>query len=165
MSESSGESINPGQGRKTVQRLIDSGRLQMVTSSRTHAERLLKQSHNHLTSAAKTAEEDPEGAYSALYDAARKALVAVLEVQGLRPTSKGGHIVICEALQAQIDPPIGNVVPVFNRMRRSRNGQEYPELGEPELTTRDVLEDLEKSKTIVEVAQKLLGQFPVFESP
>ena len=146
MSESSSESINPGQGRKTVQRLIDNGRLQIVTSSRTHAERLLKQSRNHLTSAA------------------RKALVAVLEVQGLRPTSKGGHIVICEALQAQIDPPIDNVVPVFNRMRKSRNGQEYRDLGEPELTTGDVLEDLEKSKMIVDVAQNLLDQFPVFPS-
>ena len=69
---------------------------------------------------------------------------------------------ICEELQAQKEPPIGKVVPGFNRMGRSRNGQEYPELGEPERTKTDVREDLEKSKTIVEVAQKLLDQFPVF---
>lgn len=162
MSEVGRESINPGQGSKTVQKLIDNGRLQKITSSRTHAERLLKQSHNHLASAAKTAEEDPEGAYSALYDAARKALVALLEIQGLRPTSKGGHIVICEALQAQIDPPFGDVIPTFNRMRKSRNGQEYPGLDEPELSTSDVLEDLEKSKKIVIATEKLLVQFTVF---
>ena len=162
MSDANSESINLNQGRKAVQKLIDNGRLQRITSSRVHAERLLKQSRNHLTSAAKTAEEDPEGAYNTLYDAARKALVAVLEVQGLRPTSKGGHVVIYDALKAQIDPPLGNVVATFNRMRKSRHGNEYPSVEEPELTTQDVLEDLAKSIEIVNVAEKLLGQFPIF---
>src|ERR1019366_7276795 len=136
-------SINPGQGNKTVHKLINDGRLQKVTSSREHADRLLTQSRNHLISTEKTAHHDPEGAYSSLYDAARKSLVAVLEVQGLRPTSKGGHIVICEALQAQTDPPFSEVITPFNRMRKLRNAHEYPGFEEPELTTSDVLEDLE----------------------
>lgn len=155
-------SINLGQGSKTVQKLIEGGRLQRVTASRDHAERLLKQSSNHLISAAKLSIQDPEGAYSALYDAARKALVAVLEVQGLRPTTKGGHVVVGQALGVQIDPPFDEIIPPFNRMRKLRNAQEYPGIEEPELTTLDVLEDLEKAKGIVALAHELINQFLVF---
>ena len=155
--------INPGQGSKTVQKFIEGARLQQVVASRTHADRLVRQSRNHLLSASKLADSDPEGAYSALYDAARKALVAVLEVQGLRPTTKGGHFIICEALEVQIKPPFDDVIAPFNRIRKMRNAQEYPNLEQPELTTEDVLEDLAKSTRIVEIAQSLLNQFSVFE--
>ena len=155
-------SINLGQGRKTVQKLIDGGNLQRVIASRDHAERLLKQSSNHLISAAKLSIDDPEGAYSALYDAARKALVAVLEVQGLRPTTKGGHVVVGQALEAQIDPPFDAVIPPFHRMRKLRNAQEYPAVDQPELTSLDVLEDLEKAKGIVALSHELIDQFSVF---
>lgn len=64
--------INPGQGSKTVQKFIEGARLQQVVASRPHADRLLRQSRNHLLSASKLADSDPEGAYSALYDASRK---------------------------------------------------------------------------------------------
>ena len=156
--------INPGQGSKTVQKFIEGARLQQVVASRPHADRLLRQSRNHLLSALKLADSDPEGAYSALYDAARKALVAVLEVQGLRPTTKGGHFIICEALEVQINPPFDDVIAPFNRIRKMRNAQEYPNLEQPELTSEDVLEDLAKSTRIVEIAQTLLDQFSVFEA-
>jgi HEPN domain len=156
--------INPGQGNARVQKFIDGARLQQVVASRPHADRLLKQARNHLLSSSKLATDDPEGAYSALYDAARKALVAVLEVQGLRPTTKGGHFIICEALAVQIEPPFDDVISPFNRMRKMRNSHEYPNLDQPELSTADVLEDLEKAKRIVEIAHHLLDQFPVFNA-
>jgi hypothetical protein len=38
-----------------------------------------------------------EGAYALAYDAARKALVGLLEAHGLRPTAKGGHVVVLDA--------------------------------------------------------------------
>ncbi|MDP1852196.1 MAG: HEPN domain-containing protein [Candidatus Planktophila sp.] len=145
-----------------VDDFIVSGKLQRVVASREHAERLLAQSRNHLSSCDLTASEDTEGAYALLYDAARKSLTAVLEVQGLRPTSVGGHVVIYQALKAQIDPPMGRVMATFNRLRRSRHNSEYPSVSEPELTEQDVREDLEKAKEIVEVAQKLLDKFPIF---
>ena len=162
MNDSIKRAINLGQGNKQVQKLIDDGKLQRITASRDHAQRLLKQSSNHLISAAKLSNEDPEGAYSALYDAARKALVAVLEVQGLRPTSQGGHVVVGQALEAQLDPPFDEVIPPFHRMRKLRNSQEYPGIEEPELTSLDVLEDLEKAKGIVVLAHELIDQFSVF---
>ena len=85
-----------------------------------------------------------------------------MEVQGLRPTTKGGHFIICEALEVQINPPFDDVIAPFNRIRKMRNAQEYPNLEQPELTSEDVLEDLAKSTRIVEIAQSLLDQFSVF---
>ncbi len=151
-----------GQGRGKIDSLIEEEKLQKVTASRTHANRLLKQAQNHLASSASTAEDDPEGAYALLYTAARKSLTAVLEVQGLRPTTKGGHVVISDALKAQIDPPLGRILVTYNRLRRSRHNSEYPPVSEPELTADDVRQDLDKAKEIVEVSEKLMDQLPIY---
>lgn len=145
-----------------MQGLINEGRLQKVAASRTHADRLTQQAKRHLASASTIANSDPEGAYALLYTASRKALTAVLEVQGLRPTVSGGHVVVYLALRAQLDPPMGKIILSFNRMRRSRHDNEYPPVSEPELSLNDVLEDLDKSADIVGRAEKLLDEFPIF---
>jgi hypothetical protein len=53
-------------------------------------------------SAAQIRERDPEMAMAVAYDAARKAMVALLETQVLRPTSQGRHIALREAVDAQL---------------------------------------------------------------
>jgi hypothetical protein len=60
---------------------------------------MLAAAAKHLNSAQVVARSDPDGAYTLLYDAARKSLAAVLQSQGLRPTSRGGHYAIQEAIQ------------------------------------------------------------------
>src|SRR6185437_14081778 len=89
------------QGRETLDGMIERGELERVPASREHADLLLSQARQHLTSAKAIAGSDPAGAYQLLYDAARKALAAVLENQGLRATSRGGHIAVREAVSAQ----------------------------------------------------------------
>src|SRR5215472_8542742 len=74
------------QGREVIDRLLAGGELQRVPASRDHADRLVRQARTHLASAAEISETDPAGGYTLVYDAARKALTAVLENQGLRPT-------------------------------------------------------------------------------
>src|SRR6266511_3373278 len=78
------------QGRDTLDSMINRGELERVPASREQADLLLAQAHQHVSSARAIAESDPAGAYQLLYDAARKALAAVLENQGLRATSRGG---------------------------------------------------------------------------
>ncbi|MEU4237582.1 hypothetical protein [Actinoplanes sp. NPDC026619] len=68
--------------------MLARGELERVAPSRDHADLLLSQARRHLTSAAIIAEADPAGGYQLLYDAARKALAAVLENQGVRATSR-----------------------------------------------------------------------------
>jgi HEPN domain-containing protein len=150
------------QGRATIEQMVADGELQRVPPSRRQADRLLDQAHHHLASAAQVRSEDPAGAYALAYDAARKALAAILENQGLRATSRGGHLAIIEAVRAQLDPPLGAILRRFNRMRMRRNEAEYPPADAPELTPDDVQEDENKAKQIIELAARLLDQMSPF---
>src|ERR1700761_3682381 len=80
------------QGRAHVDRLIADGELQRVPASREHADQLLVQARKDLASAKLLLETNPKRAYESVYDAARMALTAVLENEGLRPTSRGGTL-------------------------------------------------------------------------
>ena len=53
---------------------------------------MLGQARKDLASAGLLLDANPKRAYESIYDAARMALTAVLENEGLRPTSRGGHI-------------------------------------------------------------------------
>lgn len=89
-------------------------------------------------------------------------LAAILENQGLRATSRGGHICIQEAVRAQLDPPLGQVLRPFGRMRRTRNEAEYPASDSPGLEPDDVHEDLERVEAMINLAEKVLDQMSPF---
>lgn len=150
------------QGRAVVDRLVDEGRIEIVHPSREHAERLLEQANRHVGSATAIARDDPEGAYSTLYDAARKALWAILANQGLRPTRAGGHLAVYEAVRAQLDPPLGADLRPFDRMRRQRNGVEYPDTDRAPLDEQDVLDDIPKVRVMLDIASRVVEQMPVY---
>ena len=111
-----------------------------------------------MASARRIADDDPAGAFQLLYDAARKALCAILENQGLRPTSRGGHIAVLETVSAQLDPPMGKVLRPFDRLRRQRNNAEYPRQDTPTLTTDDVTRDIPKIEDMVDLAVRVIDQ-------
>src|SRR5881628_3622808 len=121
--------------------MITRGELEKVPASRDHADLLLSQAHQHLASAQAIARSDATGAYQLAYDAARKALAAILENQGLRATSRGGHLAVLDAVTAQLDPPLGHVLRPFDRMRRRRNDAEYPKQDSQSFTAEDVRRD------------------------
>ena len=150
------------QGRATVDKLIADGELQRVPPSREHADQLLAQAHKDLASAELLRGSNPKRAYESLYDAARMALTAVLENQGLRPTSRGGHIAPYAAVSAQLDPPIGAVLRPFDRMRRTRNRSEYPSFTTPEVTADNVSTDLSAATAIVETCEGVLDEMSPF---
>jgi HEPN domain len=123
-----------------------------------HADELISQARQHVASARRIADDDPAGALQLLYDAARKALSAVLENEGLRATSRGGHIAVLEAVSAQLDPPMGKVLRPFDRLRRQRNSVEYPRQNAPRLTTEDVIRDIPKIEDMLDLAARVTGQ-------
>jgi hypothetical protein len=84
-----------------IDRMRAASELRRVPASRQHADRLVLQARKHLRSADEISQDDPAGGYTLVYDAARKALTAVLENQGLRPTTRGGHLAVFEATRAQ----------------------------------------------------------------
>ncbi|HOA03641.1 MAG TPA: hypothetical protein PKI27_15130, partial [Dermatophilaceae bacterium] len=101
--------------------LVAGGELERVTPDAALAARLLADGTRHIESA-RSAERlsDLTGAYQLAYDALRKAAAALLAVQGLRATSRGGHIAIQDAVQAQFGGP-GSPFRSFGRIRRNRN--------------------------------------------
>lgn len=146
------------QGRSTVDAMLTGRDLERVPPSAEHAAELLRQARKHVASAARIADDDPAGAFQLLYDAARKALWAVLDNQGLRPTSRGGHIAVFEAVSAQLDPPMGKVLRPFDRLRRQRNKAEYPPQDAPSLTAEDVIRDIAKVEDILDLAVRVIDQ-------
>jgi hypothetical protein len=146
------------QGRSTVDAMLAARDLERVPPSAEHAAGLLGQARKHVASARRIAEDDPAGAFQLLYDAARKALWAVLENQGLRPTSRGGHIAVFEAVSAQLDPPMGKVLRPFDRLRRQRNKAEYPPQDAPSLTAEDATRDIPKVEDILDLAVRVVDQ-------
>jgi hypothetical protein len=75
-------------GRATIDALIGSGEIERVPASRHAAEAELARARTHVDSARQLLAKDPESAYTLAYDAARRALAAVLQNQGLRVTSR-----------------------------------------------------------------------------
>ncbi|WP_330186208.1 hypothetical protein KZZ52_51755 [Dactylosporangium sp. AC04546] len=150
------------QGREALDGMIARGELERVPASRDHADVLLAQARRHLVSADSIADSDPAGAYQLLYDAARKSLAAVLENQGLRATSRGGHIAVREAVTAQLDPPLGGVLRPFDRLRRRRNQVEYPSASAPSISADEVERDVPKVEQILDLAARVLDQMSPF---
>jgi len=146
------------QGRSVIDALLEARDLERVSPSAGHAAELIGQARKHMASARRIADDDPAGAFQLLYDAARKALCAILENQGLRPTSRGGHIAVLEAVSAQLDPPMGKVLRPFDRLRRQRNNAEYPRQDAPRLTTDDVTRDIPKVEAVVDIAVRVIDQ-------
>jgi hypothetical protein len=150
------------QGRAVVEAMLRNGRLERVPPNRDHADHLIAQAHQHLAGARAVVAIDPTGAYQLIYDAARKSLSAVLENQGLRVTSRGGHVAVLEAVVAQLDPPLGPVLNPFDRLRRRRNQAEYPSADAPALAAAEVANDLPKVVQIVAAAADALDRMGPF---
>ena len=150
------------QGRDVIEAMLKADELQQVPASRERADLLLSQADTHLSTANRVAADDAEGAYALVYDAARKALVALLENEGLRPTSRAGHHGIYLAVKAQLDPPLGKVLRPFERMRRRRNEIEYPDFVSAPISADDVLEEVAAANVIVSMVRKVYDQMTLF---
>lgn len=144
-------------GRDEVQRLIDDGEVEIVEASTDVANRLLRDAEAHVRLASLGLDGDPAGALQLSYDAARKASAALLAVQGLRATTRGGHIAVIDAVRAQFNDRGG--LPVFgqiNRLRRRRNDTEYPSPTTPGVTTDEATQALGIAREVIDGAKKLL---------
>lgn len=145
-------------GRETVERLIASGEIERVTPSPDVADRLLADADAHIALAGKGTDEDPAGALQLGYDAARKAAAALLATQGLRSTTRGGHIAVLDVARAQFSDKGG--IAVFahiNRVRRRRHDSEYPSADTPAITPDDARKALAVAREAVDATRRILG--------
>jgi len=140
--------------------MLASGRLERVPPNQEASDALLAKASTHLRSAATLAGSDVELAYDALHAANRKALTAVLLVQGLRPTRDAGQTGVFEAVRAQLHPPLGPTLAPYTRIRRARNAGDY--LDELPATADDIAADLPLCRAIVDMAVKVVHQMPPY---
>lgn len=131
--------------------LLATGRLERVPADAQAAARGIEAARRHLASAAALADTDPDLAYTALYDAMRKSCAALLLADGLRATSRGGHLAVQHAVTARHGR--GGPLRSFDRVRRQRNAVEY--LGD-EADPEDVRADLGAAEAVVAFAARRL---------
>lgn len=140
--------------------LVGSGRVERVTPSVERARFLVAEARRHLASARTLATTtDTSLAFLAVYDAARKALTAVLAAQGLRPSGgDGGHAVLLDAVRPQF-PGHKPVLQAFDWMRATRNATEYPDADRPTASEQDVAEAMPEATAIVDLVEAFLAAF------
>ncbi len=143
-------------GSERIQELIDSGELGQVAPDVELARRMLADARRHLaTSAAAKSTEDLSGAYQLAYDALRKSAASLLEAQGLRATSRGGHIALQDAVIAQFGSTV-RALRSFSRLRRARNSFEYPSTETPGPSEDDVKDAIRVAREVNDAAGKIL---------
>lgn len=148
------------EGREVVIRLIHERRLRQVTPSRDLAERMLERAALNAASAESLADTNPGAGLAVGYDGLRWALTALLENQGLRPTSaEGGHAAVGEAIRAQTGGRLGKD---FDAFRRLRHQHSYPDLDSSEVTADDVHDVVAATRHEIAATARLLDLFPVF---
>lgn len=122
------ESNEPGEqwptGRSEVEAYIARGFVSVVDADPDSAHQAVEHAKRHLRSAELIAADDPYGAVSMAYSAARKSLWAVLIAQGLNPSGDDSHKVTGEVVSVQLGQA-GSVIRPFQRMRNERREAEY----------------------------------------
>ena len=151
------------QGRSSIDKLLSQERLERIEPNRDHAYALIEQARRATSSASVlSATEDTIAAFNAAYDAARKALTAILVNEGLRPGGgEGGHAVLREAVLAQLEPPTQLSIRAFGWMRQVRNSSSYPEPNAPVADRADVTEAIRAALEVIKVAEKVVPGMPV----
>jgi hypothetical protein len=145
-------------GKDRIAELLLAVELERVTADCNIAHRLLDDASRHLATAATASSSgDLSGAYQLADDAFRKSAASLLAVQGLRATSRGGHVAVQEAVLAQFGSTV-RVFRSFGRMRRARNSFEYPSTASPGPSSDDVNDAITAATQARDAAATILQQ-------
>lgn len=141
-------------GMVEIEALLRDGDLHRIPPNPSHVAFLLEDAQRSLAAAQTTLAVHPPAAFELGYSAARKACAALLAAQGLRPTSRGGHVAVERAVRAQF----GGAHSVFERygeLRRRRHDAEYPSVDTAPLLEVDAVDGLALASAIIDAAERL----------
>jgi hypothetical protein len=132
-----------------VQRLLADKKIRAVGPDPETARAEIDVARRHITSAQKIMADDSTLAFTALYDAMRKAIAAHMRSRGYRVTrGPGAHAKTGEYALAALDHlDIGSHIDEFDALRDLRNQSEYEAL---HVDVEEVREALEHARAIVE---------------
>ncbi|MGH3103004.1 MAG: hypothetical protein ACRDN6_02765 [Gaiellaceae bacterium] len=136
--------------------LVRAGTLERTASDTGAARIEIESAQAHLRSAESLAGDDPIMAYTALYDAARKAVTAHMRAHGIRVKGVQGYhaktFAYAEAALGHL--PIADHVTRLDDMRRLRNAVEYRQR---RVSAAEVEVDLASAREIVAAIDDDLG--------
>lgn len=125
-----------------------------VESTKKDAEHKLAQAEGHLESASVICATDLEGALQLTYDAARKALQALMAAAGLRLRQPpGNHWTFVEISRLAIFDQ--EIWVDLKWMRERRNDSEYSNVGAPEITAREADEAMVAARLMLADVQRM----------
>jgi hypothetical protein len=132
-----------------VQRLLAEKKIRTVSPDPETAQAEIDVARRHIASAEKIMADDSTLAFTALYDAVRKAIAAHMRSRGYRVTrGPGGHAKTGAYALAALDHlDIGSHLDEFDALRDRRNQSEYDAL---QVDVEEVREALEHVSAIVE---------------
>jgi len=140
-----------------LERLVGLGQIQRVEINADHSHDLIRIADQHLISAQSLHNTDPTGSYELLYEAARRALTALLANAGYRPTRTGGHHVLSKACGELGTQKLTSMLGRFDLMRKVRNEVAYPMPDQVPFDARIFDEDLDVAVGIVKECRMILG--------
>lgn len=137
-----------------VEALISQDFIERVPPDVVRARALLAEARRHLSSTQVIVDDDPDGAYALLFDAARKAVSARMLADGYRAKSDrpGAHRAVVLYAEAVLTEHSSEHVAHFDRIRRTRNRSEY---GPREISRGEVVTDLSHAAGIVSAVELL----------
>lgn len=113
--------------QKKLQELVKAGKLEHVPfKAKIFTEQVLSCSQSRLDAQALLDKESIHGSFALAYTYIRKAATLLLYCRGVRPTARGGHRVIYEALAVDQGVP-NELAKAYDNLRMKRNSIEYPE--------------------------------------
>lgn len=145
-------------GEATIETMLAAGELQPVTGAAADGTPWLDKAHRTLGTARVAAGSDPDSAWTLAYDAARFACVALLAQQGLRATTRGGHVAVEKAVREQFAGQFDR----FGALRRQRNEIEYPLVATASLTRQDAETATALAAELIDAANRLLPNLGLF---
>jgi HEPN domain-containing protein len=149
-------------GRDVVEKMLSEGSLTRVQASRELADQCLETARKRMQIVPLISAQEPTGAFSLAYDAARLALTAVLLNEGLRPRGEGAHVILLQAVLAQTEPPRQEAFREFSWIRKLRNDTQYPDVDRPMASLEDLNQAIPAIQVIIERATVLVEHMPPF---
>ena len=146
--------MSPRFPSSVIDQMLTRGQITRVAPNRAQSDQLMTQAEEHLRSAQLLRDTDTAGAFVLAYDAARKALSAVLLNQGLKSRGEGAHALLAEAVGSQLASALD--LTGFGWMRTTRNATEYGSDRHPSATAADVDEAVEMASIIHQRAGRVL---------
>ena len=139
--------------QKKLQEFVDVGRLERVTyDAQFFSQQIESCSQSRVDALSLLEHNSLQNAFTLSYAFARKAANLLLYLRGVRPTARGGHRVIFEALH--IDSHIPEALAMaYNELRVKRNIVEYPDVFTEELDLASIHRCIEIGDQLLAIAQ------------